>query len=277
MNKTNIGSIALWYNGDSYGILNDCSSAFIGPTSLLAKLVGEFNNIYLRQSESVPMSGYLIDPTNSSYVTGGPFTVNILVQASLDKNESVKKLPDYLLNIEETVTGIINMATDGEQLEPTKIGDSEEATAGLLAKLMHFEVNEEQIIDIPLTIEDRLTDMSPIFSEVQQVSSNPLIQTPVIIDQGKVYQEDNNGNAINEQYMYTYEEDGMRLLQTSTDDTLRRYTNTFNIKKINGDEYHLCPKFSMDSANIDAASDGNKDSNTILDFSGMKMIKLRSN
>lgn len=257
---SNIKSLALWFNGTDYGMMKGFSTTLTGTSSMLGKLQSDFQQLYIRQSNIEPKTGYLIDPATSSCVTGGSFNIVASIRASLKPNDSVHGLPEYLLNLEET----LNLIKNDAKL-PIDV-DS-------LAKLMTFRFNEKAVIDLPIQLEDQLADMQSIFSGIRLLSDNPLIDTPVILDGNAIYQQDSNGNAIDEYQIYTKVNNAMSPINT-VGGPLRDYDTAFNVKLLN-DEYHLVPKtFNSGNPGIDAASDGSSDSNSILSFSGIKMVNF---
>lgn len=261
---SNIKSLALWFNGQDYGMVKGYSTSLSGPSSMLDNIQNDLQKLYIRQAGEVAREGYLVDPAASSYVRGGSFKVTTTIKASLEISTSVNKLPDYLLNLQTTVSEINRIS--GAKLESEQIQE--------LVRLMTFNVNEDAVLDIPIQFEDQLVDMQPTFSGVQLLSDNPLVDTPAIIDGDVVYQQDNNGFAISEFQIYTKVGNTMRTLN-STEGELQKYASTFVVKTMSGEEYHLVPKkFTPGNPKIDASSDGNHDSTSILDFRGIKMVDL---
>lgn len=261
---SNIKALALWFNGQDYGMVKGFSTSLSGPDSMLNKIQTDLQKLYIRQADEVAREGYLVDPAASSYVRGGTFKVTTAVKASLKINTSVNKLPNYLLNLQTTVSDINRLSE--AKLESDQVQE--------LVRLMTFNINEGAILDIPIQFEDQLADMQPTFSGVQLLSDNPLVDTPAILDGDTVYQQDNNGFAISEFQIYTKVNGTMRTLN-SVGGTLQKYASTFVVKTMSGEEYHLVPKtFTPGSPKISASSDGSGDSTSVLDFGGIKMVNL---
>lgn len=261
---SNIKSLALWFNGQDYGMVKGYSTSLSGPSSMLSEIQDDLKKLYIRQVDEVAKEGYLVDPAASSYVRGGSFKVTTTIKASLKINTSINKLPNYLLDLQTTVSEINRIS--GAKLESEQTQE--------LVRLMTFNVNEDAVLDIPIQFEDQLADMQPTFSGVQLLSDNPLVDTPAIIDGDVVYQQDNNGFAISEFQIYTKVGNTMRTLN-STEGALQKYASTFVVKPMSGEEYHLVPKkFTPGNPKISASSDGNHDSTSILDFRGIKMVDL---
>lgn len=259
----NIRSIALWFNGQDYGMINGYSTSLKGSDSMLAKIQTDLSQLYIRQAGEVAKESYLVDPAASSYVSGGSFKVSTTIKASLKADDSVKMLPPYLLDINATVSDINTKS--GGKLESEQIEE--------LARLMTFSVNEDAILDIPIQFQDQLADMQPTFSSIQLLSDNPIIDTPAIIDGDTIYQQDSKGLAISEFQIYTKINGTMQAINT-TSGTLQKYASAFNVKDINGNEYHLIPRtLTIGSPKIDASA-GSGDSRTTLNFNGIKMINL---
>lgn len=260
--NTAVKSLALWFNGTDYGMIDGYSSLLTGTSSMLGKLLSDFGKLYIKQEGTKSLEGYLVNPTTSSYVTGGSFNITTNIEATLKTNDSVDKLPKYLLNLENTINSVNNTFS---------IGLTEEQVQEL-AKLMQFNIHEDITTDLPIQLEDQLVDMQPTFNEIRLLSDNPLISTPAILDGQSIYQRDGYGAIIDESQIYTKDNNIMKPVNTV--ESLGKYATAFNVKLLN-DEYHLVPK-SLNSGNpgLDAASDGNHHSNTILNFNGIKMVKF---
>lgn len=262
--RSNIKSIALWFDGQDYGMVKGFSDSLTGPSSMLGEIQSDLQKLYIRQADEVLKEGYLVDPSNSSYVSGGPVRINTTIKTSLGINHSVDMLPKHLLNLEITVADI-NKASEAK-LEPEQIKK--------LVELMKFSVHEQAVLNIPIQFQDQLVNMQPTFGGIQLLSDSLLTDIPVVIDGETVYQQDSKGLAISEFQIYTKVDDTMVAL-SSGENTLRKYATAFVVKSINGGEYHLVPrKFTPGNPKIDAASDGSADSTSILDFKGIKMVNL---
>lgn len=256
-----IKSLVLWHNGDDYGMVKGFTTNLTGAGSMLYLLQNDFNNLYIRQEANVNKQGYLIDPQSSSYVSGGFCKINTTVKVGLEINDKTEKLPKYLKNISTTVNSIVKDQVSGDIKER-------------LAQLMTFEIDENMSFSIPIQFQDKLVNMQPSFGQITLLTDNPFVNTPVIIDDDTVYYQDAGGFAIDESKIYAKEGDQMKLASTSSG-FAKNYADTFNVKTFNG-EYHLVPKkFVSGSPQIWATSDGSNDSNSILNFDGIKMVDLK--
>ena len=261
-NSINIKSLALWFNGADYGMVKGFSTSLAGSSSMLGNLQNHFNQLYIRQAEEEVKQGYLVSPDSSSYVRGGQFRVTTAIDAKLKVNNAINKFPNYLKYISSTVNSIV-----AGQVDNTVVQN--------LVRLMTFETNENTELQIPIQFEDQLVDMQPSFSQIKLVSDSPIIDTPVIIDGDVVYQQDNNGFAINEFQIYTKQNNQIKSANTVTGFP-KNYADAMIVKALNSDQYHLVPKtFTPGSPKINARSNGNSDSTSILDFSGIKMVNLK--
>lgn len=258
-----IKSLALWFDGANYGMVDGWSSKFYGTGSLMDLIYSDLRQFYVRQAKPNNTQGYLVDPESSSYVAGGSAVVNVQIKGAFKIKSEQDALPEYLSDITATISNINN----------TSKANLDKDTIQKLSNLMQFQINETASIDIPIQFQEQVADMSSTFGMVQQLFDNPEISTPVILDDGKIYQTDSNGNAISE--LKIYAKDGNNMLPINMITNLNKYDKVFNVKEFNG-EYHLMPKkvFGTGKPRISAGS-VSEEHPTNLSFDAIKMINLK--
>lgn len=255
-----IGNIALWFNGDTYVMIPSINTGQRAK-SIDKVLKEDLYNIYVRQNDNRKLNGYLIDPDRTSYVQGGNASINFSLEVTL--NNSSNPIPDYLAN-EELLQSRIN----------TIIQD--ETTSFRLAKQMTFSVNNPNSLVMPISVEDQLVSMRSVYSQIRNLFDNPTLTEPLILQESNgifsIHQHDTNGNAIDEFEFYTIENNKPQLLQESA---LSTYYDNLKLIKLQ-DEYHLIPKIPDSTLTpLLYGTAGNDDAHSELDFSQLKVFKLK--
>lgn len=264
---TDIKSIILWFDGEDYRMVNGYSENFTGALSMLNFVQNDLNKIYIKQLKDENLTGYVIDPENSSYVMGGSFNVNVNFKAKLGINNTVKPLPEYLTQLNQILDDI-------ELVEEITLTNE---TKARLVETMTFKVNETSSINMSVQIQDQLINMQPIFNDIQMLFNTKQVNAPVIVDKSDgsttVYQYCGDGTPIDEFTIYTKE--GNSIIAANGRDLVAKYADAFTIKLIDNTEYQLVPKSKsyIGSPRITADA-GDRDSYTKLDFGRIKMVDI---
>lgn len=261
--------VPLWLSNNEYGILNAASQ---DDHSICEALVDDLENLYIRQMDGKSIQGYLIDPEKSSYVQGGTFKITIEITVIPQTNNEISAIPEYL-EINKLKDRIAAITKFNEQV------------VGQLAQLMQFKVIESEKLTFNKEIDDKLVDMSPIFSQIQRISENPTIDTPIVIEETTqsgstivtAYQLDDNEQTIDEQCIYTITSKNnnkvVQKVEQCNSTQLRKYHSYFKVMLVDG-EYHLVPgELKIQSPKLEAYG-GSDSARTILKFGNTKTIGL---